>query len=58
MGTIPYIIGSFLDALIDLSSTMTFGEVTIATWLFLLLLFLFAQLAANIVDWIIDRKGR
>ncbi len=57
-GTVPYIVGSFLDALIDLSMTLSFGEITIAAWLGLLLLWVFAQLAANVVDWIIDRKGR
>ena len=57
-GTAPYIVGSFLDALIDISKTISFGETTIAAWLALLLFWIFAQLAANITDWIIDRKGR
>ncbi len=57
-GTVPYIVGSFLDALIDLSKTLSVGEITVAAWLGLLLIWVFVQLAANIVDWIIDRKGR
>lgn len=57
-GTVPYIVGSFLDALIDLSKTLSIGEVTIAAWLGFLLLWVCAQLAANFVDWIIDRRGR
>lgn len=57
-GTVPYIVGSFLDALIDLSKTLSIGELTISAWLGLLLLWVFVQLAANVVDWIIDRRGR
>ncbi len=57
-GTIPYIVGSFLDALIGLSEALSFGELTISAWFGLLLLWVFVQLAANVVDWIIDRRGR
>ena len=57
-GTVPYIVGSFLDALIDFSKTLSVGDITITAWLGLLLLWVFVQLAANVVDWIIDRKGR
>ena len=57
-GTIPYIIGLFLDALTDLPKTLSVGELTISVWLGLLLLWVFVQLVANVVDWIIDRKGR
>src|SRR3989344_8306669 len=57
-GTVPYIVGSFLDALIDFSKILSVGDITIAAWLGLLLLWVFVQLAANVVDWIIDRKGR
>ena len=57
-GIVPYIVGSFLDALIDLSKTLSVGELTISAWLGLLLLWVFVQLAANVVDWIIDRRGR
>lgn len=57
-GTVPYIVGLFLDALVDLSKTVSVGEITVAAWLGLLSLWVCVQLAANIVDWIIDRKGR
>ncbi len=57
-GTVPYIVGSFLDAIINLSKTVTFGKITIVAWIALLLLWVFVQLIANIVDWIIDRRGR
>ncbi|MDP1706535.1 MAG: ABC transporter ATP-binding protein [bacterium] len=57
-GAVPFIVGSFLDALIDISRKIHFGDIAIAAWLGLLLLWIFIQLAANIVDWIKDRKGR
>ena len=55
-GTVPYIVGSFLDALVDFSRTMSWGEITIFVWLALLIIWVLAQLAANIVDWVIDRR--
>ena len=57
-GTVPYIVGSFLDALVDFSRTMSWGEITISVWLALLIMWVLAQLVANIVDWVIDRRGR
>jgi len=57
-GTVPYIVGSFLDAILHFSSTVTFWNITISVWLALLLVWIFVQLTANIVDWIIDKKGK
>ena len=57
-GTVPYIVGSFLDALVDFSRTMSWGEITISVWLALLIMWVLAQLVANIADWVIDRRGR
>ncbi len=57
-GTVPYIIGSFLDAILHFSRTITFWNITISVWLALLLVWVFVQLTANIVDWIIDKNGR
>ncbi len=57
-GTVPYIIGSFLDAILHFSRTVTFWNITISVWLALLLLWVFVQFMANVVDWIIDRNGR
>lgn len=57
-GTVPYILGLFLDALIDFSRTLSISGITITAWLVLLLLWVSVQLIANIVDWIIDRRGR
>ena len=57
-GTVPYIVGSFLDALVNFSRTMSWGEITISVWLALLIMWVLAQLVANIVDWVIDRRGR
>lgn len=49
-GTVPYIVGSFLDALIDFSKILSIGSITITAWLGLLLLWVFVQLIANIND--------
>lgn len=57
-GAVPFIVGSFLDALIDISRKMHFGDIAISAWLALILIWIFTQLSANIVDWIKDRKGR
>lgn len=57
-GIVPYIVGSFLDALLHLPKTIALGKLTITTWFALLLIWIIVQLTANIVDWIIDRKGR
>ncbi len=57
-GTVPYIVGSFLDAILHFSRTVTFWNITISVWLALLLVWVFVQLTANIVDWIIDKNGR
>ncbi len=58
-GTIPYIIGSFFDALLNLSKkAFLFERGGIPLWLALLLLWIIVQLVANTVDWVIDKRGR
>lgn len=57
-GTVPYIVGLFLDAIIDLSRTISIWDVTISAWLGILILWVCVQLTANAVDWAIDRRGR
>lgn len=57
-GTVPYIVGLLLDALTDFSKTLSIWQTTISAWLGLLLLWILVQMAANSVDWVIDRKGR
>ena len=57
-GLVPYIVGSFLDALIELSSVMNIGGIVVATWFVFLVVWILVQFVANIVDWIIDRKGK
>jgi len=57
-GTVPYIVGTFLDTLVDFSKTLSVGSITMSAWLALLLVWIIVQVAANITDWIIDRKGR
>lgn len=57
-GAIPYVTGLFFDALIQLSQNNPtyFGEVPM--WAAVLGAWIFIQLIANNVDWIIDRVGR
>lgn len=57
-GAVPFIVGSFLDSLIDFSKTMTLGRVVISLWFALLVVWIVVQFFANVIDWIIDRKGR
>lgn len=57
-GAIPFIVGSFLDALIDISQKTHLGGFEINLWLGLLIVWILVQIIANVVDWIIDRKGR
>ena len=56
-GTVPYIVGRFLDALLNLSSTMSISGMVLATWLVILIIWVFVQLVANVIDWVISRKG-
>ncbi len=57
-GAVPYIVGSFLDAILHFSKTVTFWNITIPVWLAILLVWIFVQLVANISDWILERRGR
>ncbi|HEY4497098.1 MAG TPA: ABC transporter ATP-binding protein [Candidatus Paceibacterota bacterium] len=57
-GTGPFIMGSFLDSLIDTGSMVNILGITLATWSALLVLWAIVQSSASIIDWIIDRKGR
>ncbi len=57
-GVIPYIMGSFLDAILHFSKTVTLWNITISTWFALLLLWIFVRIAGNVTDWIIDREGK
>ena len=56
-GTVPYIIGRFLDSLINISNSISIGGVVVAAWLAMLVLWILVQLIANFVDWIMNRKG-
>lgn len=58
-GFVPYVTGRFFDALIDLSR----GEHTLAVnnlplWVALLGVWVFVQLIANNIDWVMDRLRR
>jgi len=56
-GSVPYIIGKFFDALLEPSSIYITSK-EIPFWAVLLSLWAIAQLFANSVDWINDRKSR
>lgn len=57
-GSVPYIMGKFLDAII--SSEIIFAEMSFAmqSWTFFLLLWVVAQLVAIGTDWTNDRMSR
>lgn len=57
-GTVPLLVGRFLDTLISGGSVMLpyFGEVPL--WSVLLGAWVFAQLVANVTDWVIGYQSR
>jgi ABC-type multidrug transport system fused ATPase/permease subunit len=57
-GTIPIIIGSFLDSLANLDATTEVVGVTMPVWSALLILWVTAQIIASVTGWINDRGGR
>jgi len=57
-GSIPYIIGKFFDAILTPSRVFLNTQLEIPLWVALLTLWGIAQLIANSVDWISDRKRR
>jgi ATP-binding cassette, subfamily B, bacterial len=57
-GSIPYIIGSFFDALLESQKTFDGFVATMPLWAVLLATWAIAQIFANTVDWINDRRGR
>ena len=55
---VPFIVGSFFDAVLDVSSQITrFGK-TVPLWMFLVGIFALIQVIASSVDWVIDKKSR
>ena len=55
---VPYIVGSFFDAILNVSKMVEYFSYTIPLWMALVILFGFIQIFANLSDWIIDRKSR
>lgn len=56
-GTVPYIMGKFFDGLISFSNIVIFGS-QFPMWFVLLTIWIFAQILANSMDWIINVKSR
>lgn len=55
---VPFIVGSFFDAVLDVSNQITrFGR-TVPLWVFLVGIFALIQVVASSVDWVIDKKSR
>lgn len=56
--SVPFIVGSFFDAILDISSSaVVFGK-TVQTWIILVGIFAFVQIIASFADWIIDKRSR
>ncbi len=56
-GSVPYVVGRFFDALIHISSTNSIGLPGFPAWLVLLMVWFCIQAAANIADWIQEKKS-
>jgi len=57
-GVVPFIVGSFLDAVLGQSQIFVGTAVEMPLWLFFLISLGIVQLIANVVDWINDRRSR
>ena len=56
-GVTPYIFGLFVDAMIDVSKTVTIGGITIVAWKGILVLWVFLHIISYIVNWFTNRKN-
>lgn len=56
--TVPYIVGSFFDAILDFSAVFTYAKYSMSLWIALIILFGIIQIIANLVDWTMDRRSR
>jgi ABC-type multidrug transport system fused ATPase/permease subunit len=56
--TVPYIVGSFFDAILDVSKTVEYFDYTIPLWMGFVILFGIIQIFANVSDWVIDKRGK
>ncbi|OGZ08729.1 MAG: hypothetical protein A2762_00070 [Candidatus Lloydbacteria bacterium RIFCSPHIGHO2_01_FULL_54_11] len=57
-GVVPYVTGRFFDALIGISRGESPSEGGLPLWALLLSVWVFLQLVANNIDWVIDRMQR
>ena len=55
---VPYIVGSFFDAILDVSKMVEYFDYTIPLWVAFVVLFGIIQIFANLSDWIIDKRGK
>lgn len=56
-GTVPYIVGSFFDAILDMSSVALSTSITLPSWAAFLILWGVVQAIANTVDWVIGKQS-
>src|SRR3989344_5235914 len=57
-GVVPFIVGSFLDAVLGQSQIFVWTAIEMPLWLFFLISLGIVQLIANVVDWVNDRRSR
>ena len=53
----PYIIGLFFDSLLDFSKTYSIGDIVIAAWFGIVLLFLFVEVVEDVVNYIFNKRS-
>jgi len=57
-GSVPYLTGRFLDAILEPNIVFSGTNSEMPSWLLLLILYATVQIVLNVTDWIIDRKRR
>ena len=55
-GVTPYIFGLFIDAITDISKTVTIGEITLVAWMGVLILWVFLKIISHIVSWFFSKN--
>lgn len=56
-GTVPFIMGKFLDSLQTLSKTFSLFDFTAPLWVCILTLWVVAQLTAGVLGWVLDYRA-
>ena len=55
-GVIPYIFGLFIDAITDVSKTLTVGGIVITAWVGILILWVFLKIISDVASWFFGKS--